>query len=200
MAALGLTCLAILLNKGQQWDWFGDPFGRVQWLLAGAVVGVGGAVIRELTARAPVLDLRSLGNRNFLIACLIAFTVSAVDNGGETLLPVMLQNLFGYNATLSGLIFVPSGVLYLIMVPVIGLLLNWQVDPRWLVAGGLVVLATGFWWFAELNLAIGPDQIWHATGLDPRQLPDLGPFEASCLLLPGTAPTGRGDGATRLAE
>jgi DHA2 family multidrug resistance protein len=65
---LVMSCWEIMLSKGQEWDWLGDPFGRVQTLVAVFVFGLGFLIFHEMRAANPIIDFRVLGERNFAIA------------------------------------------------------------------------------------------------------------------------------------
>ncbi len=79
--------------------------------------------------------------------------------GSITSLPGMLQSLFGYDATHSGLVMSPSGIFALMMLPVVGFLLGRQVDARWLVIAGLCLVSAGCYWMSQMNLFISPGQV-----------------------------------------
>ena len=74
-------------------------------------------------------------------------------------LPSLLQSLFGYDAFVSGLVMSPSGVFSILVMLVVGVLLGRGVDARWLIAGGLLVMAGGCYWMALMNLYISPLQV-----------------------------------------
>ncbi len=76
-----------------------------------------------------------------------------------TTLPMLLQSLFGYDATTSGLVLSPAGVFAILMLLVVGTLLTRGVDARYLMAGGLVVIAVGNYWMSRMNLEISPWQV-----------------------------------------
>jgi DHA2 family multidrug resistance protein len=73
LLSVTMVCWEILLSKGQQWDWFGDPFFRVQTLAILFVLGLGGLIYRELHLRNPLIALRTLADRNFCMCCIIIF-------------------------------------------------------------------------------------------------------------------------------
>jgi DHA2 family multidrug resistance protein len=79
--------------------------------------------------------------------------------GASTSLPGLLQSLFGYDAYVSGLVQSPSGIFAVMMLLVVGVLLGQGLDARWLVAGGLLVMAAGCYWMALMNLYISPWQV-----------------------------------------
>src|SRR6516162_8246773 len=67
LLALVMCAWEIMLSKGQEWDWLGDPFGRVQTLVAVFVVGLGFLIFHEMRSASPIIDFRVLGERNFAI-------------------------------------------------------------------------------------------------------------------------------------
>ena len=163
---LGLVLLAVamiswevMLSKGQQWDWLGDPFWRVQTLLILFVVSLVTLVIRELRIDNPVVNFRVLGERNLAIACVIVFCTYAVLYAATTALPGMLQTLFRYDAFHSGLVMSPSGFAAIVMMMIVGFILGRGTDARWLIAPGLVVVAAGSYWMSKLNLYVTPWQV-----------------------------------------
>ena len=87
------------------------------------------------------------------------FSTMVVVYCGSIALPSLLQALFGYDALASGLVMSPSGVSCLAAMVVTGILLGRQVDARWLIAGGLVVMAAAYYWLARLNLQISPSHV-----------------------------------------
>jgi DHA2 family multidrug resistance protein len=108
LLSLTMICWEVVLSKGQEWDWFDDPFFRVQTLLIVFVLSLGTLVWRELRIRNPLINFRTLGDRNFRWACVIIFCAFFVLYANTTSLPALLQSLFGYDATTSGLVLSPS--------------------------------------------------------------------------------------------
>jgi MFS transporter, DHA2 family, multidrug resistance protein len=159
LIAIGLASLEVVLSKGQEWDWLGDPFFRVHWLVAGAVLGLSLAVWWELRVESPLVDLRPLADRNFAASAIILFCAYGVLFGFSTTLPRMLMGLFGYDALNAGLVMSPSGIIALMLLPVVGGLLGRGVDARWLVVAGALMIAAGCFWMSETNLFIGPGQV-----------------------------------------
>jgi DHA2 family multidrug resistance protein len=149
----------ILLSKGQEWDWLGDPFVRVQTLLLLFVLGLFSLIWREMRIANPLINFRTLADRNYRACCLVIFCAFGVLYANSTLLPELLQSLFGYDATTSGLVLSPSGIFSILALAVIGRLLTRGVDARYLMAVGLSTLAAGSYWMSRLNLSIGPWQV-----------------------------------------
>ncbi|HEY1603900.1 MAG TPA: DHA2 family efflux MFS transporter permease subunit [Pirellulales bacterium] len=163
---IGLMLLVVVmvsweigLSKGQQWDWLGDPFGRVQTLTTLFVLALAGLIFWELRIPNPVVNLRPLGERNFAVSCIILFCAFGVLYAVSTSLPGLLQSLFGYDATSSGLVMSPSGVASVTLLPIVGILLGRGVDARWMIVVGLFVMGVGCYWMAQMNLGISPLQV-----------------------------------------
>jgi MFS transporter, DHA2 family, multidrug resistance protein len=159
LLSVTMVCWEVMLSKGQQWDWLGDPFFRVQTLLTLFVLCLVGLIYRELHLRNPLIALRTLTERNFRTCCIIIFCAYGVLYANTVSLPALLQSLFGYDATTSGLVLSPSGLFAIGMLVVVGALLSRGVDARYLMAGGLITMALGNYWMAHLNLEIGPWQV-----------------------------------------
>jgi DHA2 family multidrug resistance protein len=169
LLALLMSCWEIMLSKGQEWDWLGDPFGRVQTLVIVQVLALGLLIFRETRISSPIIDFRCLGERNFALSCVIMFCAFAGLYAASIALPGMLQVLFGYDALRAGLVMSPSGVSSLTAMVLVGVLLGRGIDARWMVAAGLVVMALGQYWMALMNLQISP---WQVVG--PRMVLTLG--------------------------
>src|SRR5215469_9758546 len=157
---LTLVCWEVLLSKGQEWDWFNDAFGRVQILATLFVVGIVSLVFWETRHPSPIVNFRPLRDRNLAISCVIIFCAFGVLYGSSTLLPSLLESLFGYDAFHAGLVLSPSGVSTILAIVVVGALLGRGLDARWLIAAGLLILAAGNFWLSQLNLDISP---WHVV-------------------------------------
>src|SRR5215468_2430924 len=163
---IGLSLLVIvmvswevMLSKGQEWDWFSDPFWRVQTLAILFAAGLAGLIFWELRHRSPVVNFRPLRERNFAACCIIIFFAFAVLYGASTSLPGLLQSLFGYDALNAGLVMSPSGFFAVLAMPVIGALLGRGTDARWLLATGLLVMAAGNYWMSQMNHDISHGQV-----------------------------------------
>jgi MFS transporter, DHA2 family, multidrug resistance protein len=157
--AITMICWEVVLSKGQQWDWFGDPFLRVQTLVGLMVVSFICLVVRETNIAHPVVNFRPLTDRNFAMSCIIIFCAFGVLYGASTTLPGLLQSLFGYDATNSGLVMSPSGIFSVMMLPIVAFAMGHRVDARWLIITGLIVMGLGNFWMAHMNLEISPSQV-----------------------------------------
>ena len=160
LLSLTMVCWEIFLSKGQEWDWLGDPFFRVQTVLILFVLGLGALAWREMRISNPLINLRVLSDRTYLCCCAIIFCAFAALYANTTTLPALLQSLFGYDATTSGLVLSPAGVGAVLTLVVIGILLGRGTDARYLIATGLITMGVGAFWMSRFNLQISP---WHVV-------------------------------------
>ncbi len=159
LLSVTMVCWEIVLSKGQEWDWLGDPFWRVQTLLLLFGGGLVGLIYRELRIANPLINLRTLADRNFRACCIIIFCAYGLLYANTVTLPALLQSLFGYDATTSGLVLSPAGLFAVVMLLIVGTILARGVDARFLMAGGLLTMAAGNYWMAHLTLDVGPWQV-----------------------------------------
>jgi DHA2 family multidrug resistance protein len=148
---LGLAGLEITLDEGQRRDWFGSGL-----IIASAVIAavcLVGVIFWFLRKEHPILDLRLLKDRNYAVATLMLFVLGFVLYGSLALLPIFLQTLLGYTASLSGRILSPGGVVILAMMPVVALLLR-KFDTRLLIGSGFLFTGLGMLWMAGFNLYV----------------------------------------------
>ena len=164
--SIGLSLLVIvmvswevMLSKGQEWDWLGDPFWRVQILALLFVVGLAGLILWELRHRSPIVNFRPLRDRNFAACCVIIFCAYLALYASSTLLPGLLQSLFGYDALNAGLVMSPAGFFAVLAMPIVGRLLGKGIDGRWLIAAGLLAMTAGNYWMSQMTLGVSPGEV-----------------------------------------
>ena len=161
LLVLVMVCWEVMLSKGQEWDWMGDPFWRVQTLVALCVVGLAALVAWELRHPSPVVNFRPLRERNFAACCIIIFCAYAVLYAASTSLPALLQSLFGYDALNAGLVMSPAGFFAVAVMPFVARALGKGADARWLIGLGLLTMAAGSYWMSRMNLDVSPgDVVW----------------------------------------
>jgi MFS transporter, DHA2 family, multidrug resistance protein len=159
LLALTMSSWEIMLSKGQQWDWLGDVFWRVQTLLVLFIGALSLLIFRETRIKNPVVDFRPLRERNFTSCSIIIFCAYGALYASSTSLPALLQTLFGYDAYHSGLVLSPSGVSSILMLIIVGALLGRGIDARWFIAVGLIVLGISAYWTSLMTLQISPWQV-----------------------------------------
>jgi len=152
LLVVGLGALQILLDKGQQEDWFASTLIRALGVLA--VAGLVGFVARELRSEAPILDLHLLRNRSFAVGFGLIAVVGLVLYGSILLMPLMLQTLLGYSAYDAGLATSPRGLGSFLAMPVIGFLVG-RFGGRRLFTLGLLATAASLFWLARFDLDAG---------------------------------------------
>ena len=116
-----------------------------------------------------MINLRLLGERNFLACGLIIYMAFGVLYGANVATPQMLQELFGYDAFHAGLVLSPPAFATMGAMPIVGFLLGKKVDARYIVPLGLVCLAGACYWQAHLDLYVSP-----LAAMAPRFLQMLG--------------------------
>ncbi len=152
LLAIWLGCLQIILDKGQEDDWFGATW--IRWAAAVLLVSFVAFLIREFRHDKPLVDLRVFKHRNFAIGCVLIGLFGAAIYGLVTLLPLFYQELMGYTALAAGWAVSPRGVGAILAMPLIGYLTA-KIDNRYLIAFGFTLFGICSIWFGEINLSIG---------------------------------------------
>ncbi|MFY9842840.1 MAG: DHA2 family efflux MFS transporter permease subunit [Terriglobales bacterium] len=152
LLAIWLGCLQIILDKGQEDDWFGATW--IRWAAAILATSFVAFLIRELRHNKPLVDLRVFRHRNFTLGCVLIGLFGASIYGLITLLPLFYQELMGYTALAAGWAVSPRGIGAIIAMPIIGFLTA-KMDNRWLIAFGFSLFGAASLWFGEVNLSIG---------------------------------------------
>jgi DHA2 family multidrug resistance protein len=163
---LGLAALEIVLDEGQRRDWFSSNLIVVSAVLA--VVCLVGVVFYLLKKDHPIIDLRLLKDRNFAVSTVFLFVLGFVLYGSLALLPIFLQTLLGYTASLSGWILSPGGIAIMVMMPVVAMLLR-HFDTRYLIGFGFLLCGGGLLWMAQFNL-----QVPFTTAMTARIVQSMG--------------------------
>src|ERR1700761_7968458 len=138
LIAIGLGCLQVMLDRGEDDDWFSSNF--IVTFAALAAIGIAGAAVWLLYTRKPVVDLRVLKDRNFALGCVAISGFAMILYGSAVLVPQLAQQQLGYTATLAGLVLSPGAVLIPMEIPTISRLMP-HVQTRFLVSTGFVLLA-----------------------------------------------------------
>jgi MFS transporter, DHA2 family, multidrug resistance protein len=156
LLGVSLSCLQIILDKGQEVDWFSATW--IRWTAVVLIATFLGFLIRELNIKSPLVDLRVFKDRNFALGCLLIGLFGGVIYGVVTLLPLFYQTLLGYTATAAGWAVSPRGIGAIFIMPVIGALTG-RLDGRWLIVTGFAVFGLTSIWMARLTLDIGPNSM-----------------------------------------
>jgi DHA2 family multidrug resistance protein len=148
--ALGLGCLQVVLDKGQREDWFSSDF--ITRLSAIAVVSLILFVIVEFFAENPIVNLKIFKNISFTTGDIVMFFTFFNLFGSIVLLPIYVQTLMGYTATLAGLVLGPAGIVTLIAMPIAGTLVT-KMNPKGILAFGIIICAYSTYLMSNFNLS-----------------------------------------------
>jgi DHA2 family multidrug resistance protein len=152
MLAVGIGALQIVLDKGQQEDWFSSSLITGLAIVSAATLIA--LIYHELTTAAPIVDLRVFKVRTYAVGVFLMTVVGFVLYGSMVLLPIMLQTLLGYPPMQAGIAMAPRGMGAFVMMPLVGLMTG-TFDPRKLLTTGLIVGGGTLLLMAGLNLQAG---------------------------------------------
>jgi DHA2 family multidrug resistance protein len=161
LIALGLGCLQVTLDRGEDADWFGSGFIRTTAMLSAA--GIIGAIL-WLTSftKKPVVDLRVFRDRNFAIGSIAAVAMFAILYSSAVLIPQLAQTRLGYTAYWAGLILSPGGFVVLLLIPFVSRVLLPNVQTRFIVAFGFLALGFALAYATDLTPQMS---FWHLATL-----------------------------------
>jgi MFS transporter, DHA2 family, multidrug resistance protein len=152
LMAIGLGALQIMLEKGDQKDWFSSTF--ITYLAIAACLGLLFFIIRELSTDTPAVDLRILKDINFSSGTFLSSMLSVGLFSSLFILPLFLQQLLGYPALDSGIAMIPRAIAMAVTMPLMGRLYN-KVGPKLLIATGLFINGFSFYQLSRLSLVTG---------------------------------------------
>jgi DHA2 family multidrug resistance protein len=138
LLALGIGALQVLLDKGQEDDWFGSHF--ITTLVIVAAICLITLLIWEWFQKAPIIDVRMFKSFNFASSSLMMFTLGILLFSSLVLMPQFLQTLVGYTSELAGLALSAGGLVLLIEMPIMGQLTT-KLQARYLIAFGWLALS-----------------------------------------------------------
>ncbi len=156
LMALWLGTLQLVLDKGQEADWFAAPW--ICWTAAVCALAFITFIARELTGHDPIVQLRIFGDRNFSVGTMITGTYGFVLYGATAMLPLFLQTLMGYSALQSGLATSPRGIGAMASMILVGVLVR-KIDARFLMAFGFGLLGASTWMLGNIDLQIGMSSV-----------------------------------------
>ncbi|MBR2068412.1 MAG: DHA2 family efflux MFS transporter permease subunit [Candidatus Gastranaerophilales bacterium] len=146
-----LTCMQIVLDKGNDADWFGSTW--VCWMSAFALIFCIIFFYIQAHKKESLIDIKVFQDANFCIGTIVQVVMMGVLLASLAILPQFLQGLMGYDAYLSGLAMMPRGIGALLTVFFIGTIGS-KLNPKLMVVTGLVMLALSGYMLCELNLQI----------------------------------------------
>jgi EmrB/QacA subfamily drug resistance transporter len=143
---VGLTGLVLALVEGNSWGW---GSAKILALLATAVIAMGAFVLVELRVRAPMVEFRFFSHRNFVGAVVVALIITFAMMGVFFFLAIYMQDILGYSPLEAGVRFLPSTLMIVAVAPVAGRMAD-RFGPRWLIAGGLTIVAASLYTFTGI--------------------------------------------------
>jgi DHA2 family multidrug resistance protein len=170
LLVIAMGGLQIMLDKGEENDWFSSGF--IQFFCFLFVGGIVGLVWWEWRRKAPLMNLKLFKSSNFAICCFLMMLVGGVLNASTVLQPQLLQQLLGYTATEAGMALTAGGFSLMVVMPFAG----WAVGKfpaRNIAATGFCFFAASFW-FTTTQLTLGMS-FWGASVLRVVQLAPI-PF------------------------
>ncbi len=153
LLVISMSTLQVMLDKGEEKDWFGSEFIRIFGIafLASFVALI---VFEWFFAETPLMDLKLFKNRNFATCCFLMLLTGGLLNATTVLQPQFLQANLGYTATIAGLSLSGGGLALLVMMPLAGQAVS-RFPARNLIALGFVCFAGAYYYTAtRLNLGL----------------------------------------------
>ena len=145
---VGLTALVLALVEGNAWGWGST---QIVGLLALAAVALPTFVLVENRVKAPMVQFDLLSDRNFLASVCVALIITFAMMGVFFFLALYMQDILGYSPLEAGIRFLPSTLMIVGVAPVAGRLSD-RYGPRWLIAGGLTIVAASLFSFSRIQV------------------------------------------------
>jgi MFS transporter, DHA2 family, multidrug resistance protein len=154
LLCLWTGCLQVILDKGQEVDWFSAVW--IRWAALILCISLVWFVVHSWRARHPLVDIHIvMRDWNFGISCLLIFVLGFVLYIQITVLPLFYQEVLGYTALTAGIVVAPRGIGSMIGLPIVGVI-SQKMDNRWLLSIGFAVFGACSVLFSFVNLEISP--------------------------------------------
>jgi MFS transporter, DHA2 family, multidrug resistance protein len=151
LLALSIGAVQIMLDKGQEDDWFSSRLIVTCALFA--AVGLMVFFYRERNAKHPIIDLSLYRKRNFAMSQIVMMAIGAALYSTTVMIPQFLQEVLGYSATQAGMALSAGALVLIMLLPFVGFL-SQKLDPRLMITMGFCLLTFGIWHIGDLNLGI----------------------------------------------
>ncbi|MGK6320441.1 DHA2 family efflux MFS transporter permease subunit [Sphingomonas sp. DT-204] len=152
LLSLGIASLQLMLDRGQNQDWFSSTEVVIEALIAGIALWM--AIVHMFTAKKPMFDRELWKNRNLVTAILFMLVIGVVMMATMALLPPMLQNLYGYPVLDTGVLLMPRGFGIVFSMFLAANLTQRGFDPRILVGIGFTIAAFSLWQMTEWTIVM----------------------------------------------
>jgi DHA2 family multidrug resistance protein len=151
--ALAISVFQLMLDRGQTNDWFESWEVRIEGMIALCAAWMFG--VHLFTAKEPMFERSLFANRNLVTGIGFMVVIGVLMTASLALLPPMLQSLFGYPVLETGILLMPRGIGIVASMAVAGRLMKANVDPRFLVGGGLIIAAYSLWDMTGWTIEMG---------------------------------------------
>ncbi len=151
LIALGLGCLEVMMDRGEDADWFNSSFIVIMAMLS--VTGLVGSAVWLSVAKKPIIHLAIFKDKNFAGGCIMIGCVGAILYASSVIIPQFAQQVLGYTATWAGMILSPGGLIIIMLIPLVGRLMT-VIQTRYIVAIGFFLLGVAFIFSSKLVLDI----------------------------------------------
>ena len=152
LLAVGVAALQLCLDRGQQLDWFASWEVCLEAGVAAAALWAFG--VHVMTSDNALIDRRMLKDRNVMTGFAFIALIGLLLVGTTALLPTMLQNLFGYPVIETGMLQMPRGIGMMMAMMGAGQIIG-RVDPRYIIATGLMLSAVSMWLMTQFAPVMG---------------------------------------------
>jgi DHA2 family multidrug resistance protein len=168
--ALSLGCLQVVMDRGQQDDWFDSSFITTLAMLSACAFAL--LIWWELRHKEPIVDLRLMRDPDFAVSFLLMLMLGFMLLGSTFLIPAYVQSLMGYRAVDAGMVLTPGGLATIALLPLVGRSMN-KVDLRVLVGIGLIIGGSSLLWMTHFYLGMSFKTIMLARMAQAAGLPFL---------------------------
>jgi DHA2 family multidrug resistance protein len=149
LIAVAVSCLQLVLDRGQDRDWFASPEIVIEAVIAASCMWM--VVVHLATARVPLFPMVIFSDRNFSLGLIFFGLMGVIMMSTMALLPGLLQTIYGYSPMQAGLLLAPRGVGMLLSMLVFGRFTR-GIDPRLQLAFGLALMALSLWMMAHWSI------------------------------------------------
>jgi DHA2 family multidrug resistance protein len=140
LITVGLGCFQVMMDRGEDEDWFGSNFIRLMALIA--FLGILGAIGWLLIAKKPIVNLMVFKDRNFSAGCLMMAATGGILYASAVAIPQFAQQVLSYTATWAGLVLSPGGIAVIVLIPLVGRLMQ-VMQTRYVIALGFLIIGVG---------------------------------------------------------
>jgi MFS transporter, DHA2 family, multidrug resistance protein len=152
LLSIAIGALQLMLDRGNSLDWFGSTEVLLEATAAGLALYM--FLVHMYTAKEPFIEPGLFADRNFTTGVMLMFMVGVMLLATMALLPPFLQSLLGFPVITAGYVLAPRGLGTMAAMMIVGRLVG-RVDTRWLLLGGLTLMAWSLWDMTKFTAEVG---------------------------------------------